>query len=859
MLPIESVLPELRAALATHRAVVLQAPPGAGKTTVVPLALLDEPWLATQRIVMLEPRRLAARAAASWMARSLGERAGDTVGYRTRLDTRIGPRTRIEVVTEGVLTRMLQNDLSLDGTGLVIFDEFHERSLVGDTGLALTLAAAESLREDLKLLVMSATLDGTTVAAMLGDAPVVHSEGRAWPVETRHQPPRASAAHATGYQRSVALAAHVAMVVREVLSSEAGSILVFLPGAAEIRRVEDLLRASIPEGVSLYPLHGSMPMESQDAAIAPAPAGRRKVVLATSIAETSLTIDGVRVVVDSGLMRIPRFSARTGMTRLETVRVSRASADQRRGRAGRIEPGSCVRCWSAADDAGLVPFTRPEILDADLAPLALDLASAGFNDPAELRWLDAPPTAAFAQARELLQLLGALDPQGRLTPHGTTMAEFGTHPRLAHILLCARDRDADTVHRAAALVALLEERDVLRGADGPPAADIQLRLDAVARDIDSLMLGNATVDRGLVARVRDAAAEWRRRMTAGRRQGNVRPPQGGAVPRSARDDRSMDAGLLLALAYPDRVAQRRDAAGRFLLRNGRGATLPPSDPLAHADWIVAAQIDDAGRDGRILLAASLGLDDLMTEAGNQIEWRDEVAWNDAAQGVLARRRSMLGALVLTDTALPDADRDAIAAALLEGIRRAGVDAIPWSDGALAVRRRIAFLHHHDPRWPDMSAGALAGRLDEWLGPRIAGVRNLEDLAPLDLGAALLGLLDSGQRRTLDQVAPLRIDVPSGSSIAVDYSDVSSPVLAVRLQELFGLNETPRLLGGSVAITMHLLSPAYRPVQVTKDLASFWKTGYFDVRKDLRGRYPKHHWPEDPTTAEAVRGAKKRKH
>ena len=841
-LPIEPVLPSLREAFTGHRAAVLEAPPGAGKTTVVPLALLGEPWLAGRRIVMLEPRRLAARAAAARMAWTLGERVGETVGYRMRLDTKVGPATRIEVVTEGVLTGMLQDDLALEGVGLVIFDEFHERSLAADTGLALTIAATESLRDDLKLLVMSATIDGVAVARLLGDVVVVRSKGRGWPVTTRYAPPRPEQS-AAGRRQDIAL--HVAHVVRDVIATEAGSVLVFLPGAGEIRRVEELLRGTLPPDVSLHALHGSLPIEAQDEAIAPAPPGRRKIVLATSIAETSLTIDGIRVVVDGGLMRIPRFSPRSGMTRLETARVSRASADQRRGRAGRLEPGVCVRCWSAADDAGLVPYTRPEMLDADLAPLALDLASAGFPDPAELRWLDPPPMAAFAQAQELLRLLGALDDRGRITPHGTAMARLGTHPRLAHMLVRAGQSGTESLAAAATLAALLEERDMLRGASGPPPADVQLRLDAAARDVDDAMLAGATVDRGLLQRVRDVAREWRRRARTG------------WVER--RDDsQAMSAGVLMALAYPDRVARRRDAPGRFLLRNGRGATLPPGDSLAPSEWIVAAEIDDTGRDGRIMLAAALDPAELMISAADQVVTLDAISWNDATRSVMARRRSMLGALVLTDSAIPDPDSEAIAAALLDGVGRLGIRALPWTPAATVLRQRLGFMHHHEATWPDVSDAALLETLAQWLGPHVHGIRKFDDLQRIDLGEALRDMLGWEQRRRLDELAPERLAVPSGSRIAVDYSDPAAPALAVRLQEVFGLSETPTLLAGRVPVTMQLLSPAYRPVQVTRDLVSFWKNGYFDVRRDLRGRYPKHHWPEDPSTAEAVRGAKRRK-
>jgi ATP-dependent helicase HrpB len=828
VLPIEPVLPALRAALAAHRAVVLEAPPGAGKTTMVPLALLDEAWLGRQRIVMLEPRRLAARAAAARMAATLRESPGDTIGYRMRLDTRVGPRTRIEVVTEGILTRMLQHDLSLAGIGLVIFDEFHERSLAADTGLALTLAAAESLRDDLRILVMSATLDGDAVAQLLGGAPVIRSVGRAWPVTTTHSAPASGVASSRPHD----IARHVASVVRRALEQEPGSVLVFLPGAGEIRRVEELLSGTLPPATSVYPLHGSLPAGMQDAAIAAAAPGTRKVVLATSIAETSLTIEGVRMVVDSGWMRVPRFSPRTGMTRLDTMRVSRASADQRRGRAGRTEPGVCLRCWSSGEDAGLVPFTRPEISDADLAPLALDLAASGFADPGELRWLDPPPAAAFAQARQLLRWLGALDHRQRLTVSGNAMAELGAHPRLAHMLLVAREAGSEALALAANLVALLEERDLLRGDGDLPGSDLQLRVDALVRR-------DRPADPALADRVRRSAVEWRRR--AGR---------------TAHAGDAMSVGALLALAYPDRVAQRRDVPGRFLLRNGRGASLPVHDPMAHAPWIVAAELDDAGSDARITLAAAVDFDDLMDAVSGQVESVDTIEWHSATRSVHARRQRRLGALVLSDAALIDADADEVVRQLIIGVREIGVGTLPWGAVAAALRQRIAFVHHHDRSWPDVGDAALEQSLESWLAPQLTGVRKWDQLEGIDFAAPIRAQLTWEQRQELDRLAPERIEVPSGSQIAVDYSDPGSPTLSVRLQEVFGWADSPRLLRQQVPVTMELLSPGRRPVQVTRDLASFWRAGYFDVRRDLRGRYPRHYWPEDPLVAEAVRGVKR---
>ncbi|HEX9166479.1 MAG TPA: ATP-dependent helicase HrpB [Gemmatimonadales bacterium] len=833
-LPVATALPSLRVALQAPGAAVLQAPPGAGKTTVVPLELLREPWLEGRKIVMLEPRRLAARAAARRMASTLGEPVGRTIGYRVRFDTRVSDATRIEVVTEGVLTRLRQDDPSLEGIGLVIFDEFHERSIHADLGLALTLETRSVLRPDLRLLVMSATIAGNPVARLLGNAPVVTCEGRLFPVETRYRPRRPDQRH-DGF---------VAGVIREALVGDEGDVLVFLPGAGEINRVAAMLEdGGLPPGVRLYRLHGMLPAEDQDAAIAPSPAGMRKVVLATSIAETSLTIDGVRVVVDGGLMRVPRFSPRTGMGRLETVRVTRASADQRRGRAGRTAPGLCYRCWAPHDDLGLMPFGTPEILSSDLAPLALDLAAAGVTDPLDLAWLDPPPAAAFTQARELLTMLDALDAEGRITPHGRRMASLPLHPRLAHLAIEARRLGMAAL--AADLAALLSDRDIARRADGQtggraaiPDADVRLRLEALTT---GRAPGGLEIDAGALRRVRGDAAEWRRRLGA-----------------TARDRSDLGAaGRLLAVAYPDRIAQRRAGeAGRFLLRNGRGASLPPGQPLGREDWLVAAELDDAGSESRIILAAPLDSEDVAALAEGATETTEEVRWDQASGRVTARKLTRLGALVMQERAVSDPDASLVRTALLDAVRREGLGILPWNDSATRLRQRLAFLRRLDPAWPDVADAALLEQLEDWLAPRIGDAR--KGLSEVNLGEALVGLLDWERRRRLEELAPERWEVPTGSMIAIDYADPGAPVLAVRLQEVFGMTETPRIGGGRVPLVMHLLSPAYRPVQVTRDLANFWRSGYFDVRKDLRGRYPKHHWPEDPLTAEPVRGAKRRR-
>ncbi|HEY3367263.1 MAG TPA: ATP-dependent helicase HrpB [Symbiobacteriaceae bacterium] len=811
MLPIDPVLPLLADALRSRTGAVLVAPPGAGKTTRVPLALLDEPWLGGRRILMLEPRRLAARAAARYMAAMLGEQVGQMVGYRVRLDTKVGPGTRIEVITEGVLTRLLQADPALEGVGLVIFDEFHERSLHADLGLALCLQSRAVLREDLRLLVMSATLDAAPVAALLDDAPVLTSEGRSFPVETRYLDRPAEGR----------IEPAVVRTILDALAGDDGDLLVFLPGEAEIRRVA--ARLGEPAGVTVAPLYGNLPQEAQDRAILPAPPGERKVVLATSIAETSLTVEGVTVIIDSGLMRVPRFSPRTGMTRLVTLPVSRSSADQRRGRAGRLGPGVCYRLWTEAADRGLVPRATPEILEADLVPLALELAAWGVAEPAELLWLDPPPAAAVAQARELLVELGALN-QGAITPHGRRMAELGLHPRLAHMILKAIPLGLGAL--ACELAALLGERDVFRGDNRVPDADLRPRVLALRGS------GGHTVDPAALRRIRTEAGHLQREF-------GIRPGAG--------DDDVDACGILLAFAYPDRIAGKR-TAGRFLLRNGRGAAFTEAQPLWDAPYLVAAELDDQGPESRIFLAAPVLLDDLERHCGEQIEPEDLIAWDRTAQAVRARRRERLGALVLKDAPLQDPDPEGARAALLGGIAGEGLEILPWTRSARQLQQRLIFMHDHDPSFPDVSDEALTGTLAVWLGPHLYGLKSRDDLQRLPLVEILEALLSREQRRELESSAPTHVTVPSGSRIPIDYNDPAAPVLAVRLQEVFGLRETPAVLRGRVPLTMHLLSPAHRPVQVTRDLASFWRNAYFEVRKDLRGRYPKHYWPDDPLTA-----------
>jgi ATP-dependent helicase HrpB len=853
-LPIEPVLPALLDALATGRNAVLQAPPGAGKTTRVPLALLDQPWLGAAKIVMLEPRRLAARAAARRMAAMLGEQVGETVGYRIRMDSKIGPKTRIEVVTEGILTRMMQDDPGLEGVGIVLFDEFHERSLNADLGLALCLETQASLRDDLRLVAMSATLDGEPVARLMGGAPLVTSEGRSFPVEIRWlDKPLAGR-----FEDGVA-----SLVFRALDEVPEGDILVFLPGQGEIRRVQARL-ADGDSSILVTPLYGDLSQEAQDAALRPQP-GRRKVVLSTSIAETSLTIEGVTVVVDGGQMRVPRFDPNGGMTRLVTVAVSKASAEQRRGRAGRLGPGACYRLWTEATHRGLAPFSAPEIAEADLAPLALELARWGVADPTAMAWLEVPPAAAYAQAVALLGRLGGLDGEGKITRHGRRMAELPLHPRLAHSVLKGAELGLGGL--ACDIAALLSERDILRGERD---ADLRLRLEML-RDPRG-----GSVDRGGVARVREVAKQLRRLVKVpgppppqplpargrGSRpaaieaaaKGTDVPARRGTYEESSNID---DAGLLLAFAYPDRIALRRGGQGlQYRLSNGRGAFFAQPEALATEDLLAVADLDGDKRESRIFLAAPLTIAEL--EEHFEITQGETVAWDSREQLVAARRQRRLGELVLKDEALSSPSREAVAAAMIAGIREIGLNCLPWTPAAEALRARVNFLRRVEGEaWPDLSDAALLTGLEDWLAPWLDGISRRAHLARLDIHGALDALLPWEMKRQLDAEAPTHVAVPSGSRIPIDYASGEIPVLAVRLQEMFGLADTPAIGGGRVKLVLHLLSPARRPVQVTQDLASFWANAYKQVKADLKGQYPKHYWPDDPMQAEPTARAKPR--
>src|SRR6266446_2914549 len=784
-LPIDPALPELTAALRAQSAAVLVAPPGAGKTTRVPLVLAAEPWAAGQKLIVLEPRRLAARAAAARMAATLGEPVGASVGYRVRFGSKVSAATRIEVVTEGVFTRLVLDDPSLAGVAAVLFDEFHERSLDGDLGLALARDVQQGLRADLKLLVMSATLDGARVGKLLGDAPLIESAGRAFPVETRY----------LGRDARAPIEPQVAGAVGRALRADAGSLLVFLPGAAEIRRSEALLRERVGDpAIDIVPLHGALDADVQDRAIAPAPPGRRKVVLATSIAETSLTIEGVRVVIDCGLARVPRYEPDVGLTRLETVRVSRASADQRRGRAGRTEPGVCYRLWDEPQTAALEPANRPEILAADLSGLVLDLAHWGVADPAQLAFLDPPPPAALAQAKALLGELNAIDRAGRITEEGRRLRELPLPPRLARMVV-----------------------------DAAAANDAR----AMARRWAEIAKGNSS-------------------------------PVARQCREQARGGEDLSVGALLALAYPDRVAKNRGAGGAFLLANGRGANVDAAAALARAPFLAVAEIAGTAAQGRIVLAAPLTLAEIEAQFADRIESRDDIAFDAASASLRARRLRRLGAIALAEQPLTVTPDDASARLLAQGAARLGIERLPWTKPLRQWRDRVMFLRRAEgDEWPDLSDAALAATAADWLAPALAGKTALGELASDDFAQALQGLLPWTLRRRLDAEAPTHFTAPSGSAVPIDYEAQEGPKLAIRVQELFGLDRHPSIAAGRVALVVELLSPAHRPVQVTRDLPGFWRGSYAAVKAEMKGRYPRHPWPDNPLSAVPTRRAKPR--
>ncbi len=851
-LPIDAALPGLTAALRANNAAVLVAPPGAGKTTRVPLVLAGEEWAKARRILVLEPRRLAARAAAARMAQTLGERVGDTVGLRVRFGSRISRKTRIEIITEGIFTRLVLDDPMLDGVAAVLFDEFHERSLDADLGLALARDVQQGLREDLKLLVMSATIDGARIAKLLGDAPVIESQGRIFPVETRY----------VGRDMRP-IEPQVADVIARALRADAGSVLAFLPGAAEIRRTQSLLEGRVDPSTDVVALYGALAGEVQDRAIAPAPPGRRKTVLATSIAETSITIEGVRIVVDCGLARVPRYEPDVGLTRLETVRVSRAAADQRRGRAGRTEPGVCYRLWDEPQTAALEPFARPEILAADLSSFVLDLAAWG-TGPENLAFLDQPPGPALTEAKALLGELGAIDRDGRITDEGRGLRQLPLPPRLARMVVDAAA--AGAALPAAEIAALLGERG-LGGSD----VDLRERLTGLRRDRsprarDARLMAErwAEVAASPLAKAAPSplVEEGGGRGSGGRAKAStlstsLPPPTPNPSPQGGGEQSS---GTLLALAYPERIAKNRGgAAGAFLLVNGRGANVDAASPLAREPFLAVAELAGTAAQGRILLAAPITLAEIEVRFSDRIEAREEVTFDAASASLRGRRSRRLGAVVLSDQPMPVATSDDTAQKLADGIARVGIDRLPWTKSLQQWRGRIMFLRASEgDDWPDVSDEAMTKTASEWLGPVLASKTALDQITAGEFSTALGHLLPWPLKRRLDAEAPTHFEAPTGSHVPIDYEAEGGPKIAIRVQELFGLDSHPAIAGGKVPLLIELLSPAHRPVQMTSDLPGFWRGSYAAVRAEMRGRYPKHSWPDDPIAATATRRAKPRK-
>jgi ATP-dependent helicase HrpB len=849
-LPIDERLPELLDVLRHGENAVLVAPPGAGKTTRVPLALLDEEWVGGRRILLLEPRRLAARAAAERMAKTVGEEVGATIGLRMRLGSKISRKTRIEVVTEGVFTRLILDDPALDGVAAVIFDEYHERSLDADFGLALALDSQSGLREDLRLLAMSATMDGARVAALMRDAAIVASEGRTFPIDTRYM------ARAVSERVEDA----VTRAVLHAVDRERGGVLVFLPGQAEIGRVaaqlEERLAGARAE-IDILPLHGGLDIAEQDRAVRNAAAGRRKIVLATAIAETSLTLDDVRIVIDCGMARLPAYEPDTGMTRLETVRVSRASADQRRGRAGRTAPGICYRLWDEAATASLPAFAPPEILNADLSGLLLDCAAWGVGDPSTLAFLDPPPKGALAEARKLLLDLDALDESGGLTGEGRAIRNLPLPPRLARMLI-----DAASIERRSLATRNAGDMGGRKAADASSgitqiaaetaAVIVERGLGGMSADLGE-RLQHFALDRGQRAQaMRSLASGWRR--TAQAPTGDVDASASiGAAALGARPS----PGLLLALAFPERIARARGRNGEYLLANGRAAALEPTDPLARSTFLAVGEMTGRAASSRIRLAATITAAEIEAAFAAHFEDREILVFDKAARALRRRRQRRLGAMLLDDAPLPIEPGEEAARVLAEGAASVGIDKLPWSKELQRLRGRIMFLRKaRGDAWPDVSEEALAASAGVWLAPYLAGKTSLDEIGEMELRHGLESLLPFELRRQLDAEAPSHFDAPSGSHLPIDYTQEGA-TLSVRVQELFGLSEHPRIAGGSAPLVLNLLSPAHRPIQITTDLPGFWRGSWKDVRAQLRGRYPKHPWPEDPLSAAATSGAKPR--
>lgn len=817
--PILEIIPELREALSTKPVVILQAPPGAGKSTVLPLKLLNEPWLAEKKIIMLEPRRLAARSVAMRMASLLEEEVGETVGYRVRFENKISDRTRMEVVTEGILTRMIQTDNALEGVGLVIFDEFHERSLQADLALALAQQVQDLLRSDLRVLIMSATLDGLTISERLDNAPVLTSEGRQFPVTVIH----------IATEKTDRLANSITQIIVKALREQKGDLLVFLPGAGEIIRVEQLLtEANV--GAVVTPLYGDLPFRKQQEAIMPDAGGARKIVLATSIAETSLTIEGITTVIDSGYARVPRFDPRSGLTRLETIRVTKDAADQRAGRAGRLGPGVCYRLWSAAEERNLQPSRKPEILEADLTTLVLELAQWGIHEIDQLNWVTLPPSGAVSQAKELLHALDALE-ENKITTRGKAMLKLPTHPRLAHMLLVSEDKALATD-----VASIFEERDPLPRESG---SDLSLRVEVLRK----WRAGERVqAERSVLERIERLALAWRK---------IIKIPIDNAAPVDE------EVGRLIMEAYPERIARQQEKhSARYKLANGRTALLPQHDPLMREEWIAIAGLDAGSKEGKIFLAAPVSKDYLLTHAREQ----EVVTWDSERGMITAHVERSIGTVVIASKPIQKITDTLRIKILCEAVRTEGLKLLNWTDANTQWQARVLSIRTWRPHesWPDVSVDALLKTAEEWLAPFLGSANKRSDLQRLEIQPMLDAIVSWEQQHLLNKLAPARVQVPSGSQISVRYfMQGEPPVMEVRLQEMFGLPETPVVNEGRTKVLLHLLSPGYKPVQVTQDLKSFWHTTYHEVRKELRMRYPKHHWPEDPWTAEAVRGVKRR--
>jgi len=829
-LPINEIIPAIKEKLVDNDNLVLQAPPGAGKTTVVPIELVNEGWLGNKKIIMLEPRRLAARAAAKRMAETLGEKVGETVGYRVRMDSKVGPSTRIEVVTEGILIRKLQSDPEIADVGLLIFDEFHERSIEADLGLALSLDVQCGLREDLKILVMSATLDGDRVASLMNDAPLLSSAGRSYSIEHRYLEKKIIGS----------IEQEVSRAILAALQTETGSMLVFLPGAGEIERTKKILEEkNLGSNILICPLYGMMTFPDQDRAISSAPKGVRKIVLSTDIAETSLTIEGIRIVVDAGLQRSAVYDVRSGMTGLETITLSKASADQRAGRAGRLEEGICYRLWTEPKNRALKPFSEPEIRKVDLVPLALDLALWGVGDAASLKWLDVPDPVSVSRAKELLVSLGAVDHDGRITDHGTVMARFPMHPRLAHMILVSQRQENGML--ALTIAALMQERDLLNLKPEMRTADLRLRIEALEH-----------VKAGRVLEAKKIGCNIARAKTINRQISVWQEVH--KIKDAELDIES--AGKCLAIAFPDRIAGRREKqSSSYIMSGGRGAKLLPDDPLALESFLAVAQLDKGEREARIFIAAPILKLDIETNFADLVMFEEKIEWDNKTQVVKAQNKKMLGKMPVAFVRTENPDEQRMKSEMIFGIRKMGFATLPWCKKSESLCRRVELIRSNiDIDFVNLSESHLMETLEEWLEPYLENIYSRAALNKLDLYAILKSTLSWDQQQLIEKLTPTQIRVPSGSNISIDY-DVKPPILSVKLQEMFGMVETPKILDGRVALSIHLLSPARRPLQITSDMAGFWKNSYPEIKKEMKGRYPKHPWPDNPFVAAPTRKLK----